>query len=109
MVQRAQAQRGERPREVGDDVEEVEVAAVGQEALQELGADAEGERADDEGEVEGAAAVGVEDPVEGGREEEEGEEVQDFVVDVEGEVEGAEAGVAGDDEEEEEYSWDGRG
>lgn len=88
MVPRAQADAGERADDVGDDVVEVELAAVGEEALEELGADAEDEGADGEGEVEGAAAVGVEDPVEDDGEEEEGCEVEDFVVYVLAELEG---------------------
>lgn len=54
--------------------------------------------------MEGTAPVGVEDPVEGDGEEEKGQEVEDFVVDVEGEVEAGEAGVACEEEEEEEDS-----
>lgn len=107
MVERAQAQGAERADEVGDDVVKVKVAAVGQEALQELGADAQAQRADDEREVQRAPAVGVEDPVEGDREQEEGEQVQDLVVDVEGEVERRQASVACEEEEEEEHSWGG--
>lgn len=107
MVEGAEAEGGERADNVGDDVVEVKVAAIGQEALQELGADAEGERADDEGEVQRAPAVGVEDPVEDDGEQEEGQEVQDLVVDVEIEVETCEAGVACEEEEQEEDGWGG--
>lgn len=95
MVPRADRQTKERADHVGDHVEEVELAAVRQEGLKDLGADAEGCRADQQGQVEGAPPVGVEDPVEGYSEEEEGDEVEDLVV-YEGvaDLEGGEAGVA---------------
>lgn len=105
VVPAAQAQGAEGADDVGDDVVEVEDAAVGQEALQELGADAEAEGAHDEGEVQGAAAVGVDDPVEDDGEEEEGEQVQDLVVDVEVDLEGGQAGIACEDEQQEESAW----
>lgn len=104
MVPAAQAQAGEAADNVGDDVVEVKVPAVGQEALQELGPDAEAEGARDEGEVEGAPAVGVDDPVEDDGEEEEGQEVEELVVDVDVDVQGGQAGIACQQEEEEEDS-----
>jgi len=102
VVPRAQTLAGLAADDVGDDVVDVEDAAVGQEALQKFGPDAEDARADDEGEVQRAPAVGVEDPVEDERQDEEGEEVQDLVVEVE--MERAEARIAGEKEEDEEDS-----
>lgn len=101
VVPGAQADGGEGPHDVGDDVVEVEDAFVGDEALQDLGSDAEYEGADEEGDVEGAAAGGVEDPVEGGGEDEEGEGVQGFVVDERVDLERGQTGVARYCEEEE--------
>lgn len=54
--------------------------------------------------MEGPAAVGVDDPVEDDGEEEEGEGVEDFVVDVGSDLEGSEAGVACEEEQQEEDS-----
>lgn len=104
VVPAADAQRGQAADDVGDDVVEVEVAAVGQEALQELRADAKAECAHDEGEVQGAPAVGIGDPVEDDGQDEEGKEVEDFVVDQDVDLEACEAGVACEKEEQEEDS-----
>lgn len=82
MVPVAEREPREAANDIGDDVVEVEDAAVGQEALEELGADAEESGADDEGQVQGAPAVRVDDPVEDYRQEEEGEEVENLVVDI---------------------------
>lgn len=54
--------------------------------------------------MEGAAAVGVDDPVEDHGEEEEGEGVEDLVVDVGADLERGEAGVACEEEQQEEDS-----
>lgn len=54
--------------------------------------------------MEGPAAVGVDDPVEDDGEEEEREGVEDFVVDVGSDLEGGEAGVACEEEQQEEDS-----
>lgn len=54
--------------------------------------------------MEGPAAVGVDDPVEDYGEEEEGEGVEDFVVDVGSDLEGGEAGVACEEQQQEEDS-----
>lgn len=54
--------------------------------------------------MEGPAAVGVDDPVEDDGEEEEGEGVEDLVVDVGADLEGGEAGVACEEEQQEEDS-----
>lgn len=54
--------------------------------------------------MEGPAAVGVDDPVEDYGEEKEGEGVEDFVVDVGSDLEGGEAGVACEEEQQEEDS-----
>lgn len=102
MIPRTQGQTRETPHYVCDDVEEVKVAPIGEQALQELGADAEDEGADGEGEVEGAAAVGVDYPIEDYREQEEGHEMEELVVDVGAGLDGAKAGVSGDEEQEEE-------
>lgn len=51
--------------DVGEDVEGVEVAVVGQERLQDLGADGQEAGYEEEGQVDEAAAGGLEDPVEG--------------------------------------------
>lgn len=51
MVPAADAQGSQAADDVGDDVIEVELATVREEALQKLGADAQAESADDEGEV----------------------------------------------------------
>lgn len=102
MVPRAKAQPRETPGHVRDYVEEIEVAPIGEQALQELGANAKDEGTDGEREVEGAAAVGVHYPVEGYREEEECYEVEELVVDVGAGLEGAEAGVSGYEQQEEE-------
>jgi len=107
VVPRAQAQRRQRARQVGHDIVEVEGPAIGEQALQDLGANAEHERADDEREVEGAAPRGVEDPVEGGGQDEEGDAVQDLVVDHGVDLDGGQPGVACDCEQGEEGSWRG--
>lgn len=90
---------------VGGDVVKVELAVVGEDALDELGADAEDEGADDEGQVEGSAAIGVDDPVEDGGEEEEGDKVEDLVVDVLAELDRCQAGVGGDEEQQHKGAW----
>lgn len=54
--------------------------------------------------MEGPAAVGVDDPVEDDGEEEEGEGVEDLVVDVSADLKGGEAGVACEEEQQEEDS-----
>lgn len=54
--------------------------------------------------MEGPAAVCVDDPVEDDGEEEEGEGVEDLVVDVGADLEGGEAGVACEEEQQEEDS-----
>lgn len=82
MIPRTQPHGRQTPEDIGEDVVGVEVATVWEEGLQEFGSDAEEGGADGESEVEGAAARGVEDPVEAEGEEEEGQEVEGFVVDV---------------------------
>lgn len=64
MVPCAQPHCGEGTQDIGEDVVGVEVAAVREEGLEEFGPYAEETGADGEGEVDGAAAGGVEDPVE---------------------------------------------
>jgi hypothetical protein len=54
--------------------------------------------------VKGSSAVGVDDPVEDDGEEEEGEGVEDLVVNVGPDLEGGEAGVACEEEKQEEDS-----
>lgn len=95
MVPGAEADAGEGADDVGDDVPDVEGAAVGEDGLEDFGADAEAGGADEKGEVEGAAAGGVDDPVKYQGEEEEGQEVEDFVVDEGVPLERAEAEVGG--------------
>lgn len=80
MVPAAQADGAEAADEVGEDVEGVEGAVVGEDSLDELGADAEAEGADDEGQLQAAPAGGVWDPVEDEGEKEEGDDVEEFVV-----------------------------
>lgn len=80
MVPAAQADGAEAADEVGEDVEGVEWAVVGEDGLDELGADAEAEGADEEGQLQAAASGGVWDPVEDEGEEEEGDDVEEFVV-----------------------------
>lgn len=114
MVPSAQADGAEAADDIGEEVEEVEGAAVREEALDDLGADAEDEGADDEAQVQRTPARGVGDPVEGEREEEEGDEVEEFVVGLElswDRGRGAmreEADVAGEEEDEGECAWDGQ-
>ncbi len=64
MIPAADCEGGEGADDVGEDVEGVEGALVGEEALDHFGADTERERYGDEGEVEGAAARAVNYPVE---------------------------------------------
>ncbi|KAK0721478.1 hypothetical protein B0T21DRAFT_351428 [Apiosordaria backusii] len=99
MIPRTNSYRSERADKVGDDIVDIKLPTVGEETLEDLGADAEADGADAEGEVEGASAGGVDYPVEGEGEEEEGEEVEGFVVEGEGggELEGGEAGVGGEE------------
>jgi hypothetical protein len=113
MVPSAQADGAEAADDIGEEVEEVEGAVVREEALDDLGADAEDEGADDEAQVQRAPARGIGDPVKCEREEEEGDEVQEFVVRLElswdrgrGVVR-EEADVAGEEEDEGECAWDG--
>lgn len=84
MVPCAQRHAEQRAEHVGDDVEQVEFAAVGQQALEDFGAEAEAEGADEEGQVESASSRRVDHPVEDEGEDQEGEEVQAFVVEGEG-------------------------
>ena len=83
MVPAAEADSAETANDVGEEVERVEVAAVGENALDDFGADAEDQGADKKGQVEVAAAGGVEDPVEDEGEEEEGDDMEEFVVGLE--------------------------
>lgn len=80
MVPAAQADGAQAADEVGDEVEGVEGAVVGKEALNDLGADAEDESTDDQRELETAAAGCIRGPVEYKREEEEGHDMEEFVV-----------------------------
>lgn len=64
MVPAANGQCSQAADNISDDVIKVKVAAVGQETLQEFGADAQAKSADDEGKVKGASAIGVGDPIE---------------------------------------------
>lgn len=102
MIPRAHAQSRQAADNVGHDIVDVEVSIVGKEALRKLGADAEEEGADEEGQVESPPAVGVDDPVEDDGEEEEGARMQDLVVDILAELELCQAGVACEGEEEQE-------
>lgn len=102
VVPVAEGEPGKTAHDVGDDVVEVEDAAVGQEALEELGANAEDGGADDQGKVRGAPAIRVDDPVEDHGQQEKGEEVQDLVVNVGVELQRREADVAGEEAEQEE-------
>jgi hypothetical protein len=65
MVPATQADGTETADDIREEVEEVEGAVVGEEALDDLRADAEDEGADDEAQVQRAPARGVVDPVEG--------------------------------------------
>lgn len=65
MVPAAGCESDGRAYDVGEDVEGVEVAAIGEECLNYFRADREARGADYEGEVDAAAARGFEDPVEG--------------------------------------------
>lgn len=65
MVPAAQQQGEDGPDDVGEDVEGVEVAAVGQEGLRDFGADAQAGGDGEEGQVDAAAAGGFDGPVEG--------------------------------------------
>lgn len=87
MVPRAQPQPQQAADDVGDNVVEVKVAVVEQEALQKPGAPAQDQRAYHKRHVDRPAAVRVDDPVEDDGEEEEGEEVQQLVVDEVAELE----------------------
>lgn len=80
MVPAAQADCAEAADEVGEDVEGVEWAVVGENGLDDLGADAEGEGADEQGQLQRTAAGGIRDPVEDEGEEEECDDVEEFVV-----------------------------
>lgn len=102
MVPRTQPHRQQTPHDIREDVIRIEVPPIREQGLQELAADSQEGGADGQGEIECAAARGVEDPVEAEREEEEGEEVQGLVVDVQGQLEGGETEVGRCEEEEEE-------
>lgn len=65
MVPATQADGTETADDIREEVEEVEGAVVGEEALDDLRADAEDEGADDEAQVQREPARGVVDPVEG--------------------------------------------
>lgn len=64
MIQAAYPQRGERPYNISTNVHRVEVAVVGEQALDNLRANAESERYDEEREVERSTTSSVQDPVE---------------------------------------------
>ena len=64
MIPSAQTNCTKTTHKIRKEVKGVEGPVVGEEALQDLGADAESQCADEEGQVQGAAARGVEDPVE---------------------------------------------
>lgn len=65
MIQGAQAYRGQGPNEVGGDVERIEDAVIGEQALDYFRAQPESEGHNEEGEIERSAASGVQDPIEG--------------------------------------------
>ena len=65
MIPRADPQRGPAAYDIGYDVENVELAPVGQEGLQELRGDAEEGGDEKKSDIESAPARGVEDPIEG--------------------------------------------
>lgn len=80
VVPAAEADGADAADDVGQEVEGIEGAAIGQQTLDDLGTNAQDERADDEGQVQGATAGGVGDPVEDQREQEEGDDVQELVI-----------------------------
>ena len=59
MIQGAQAQRGQRPDQIGADVERIEGAIVGEQALDYFRAQTEGEGYGKEGEIERSSASGI--------------------------------------------------
>lgn len=75
MIQGAHAHGGQRPDQVGADVERIEDAAVGEQSLDHLRSQTESEGYGEEGEIERSAASGVQDPVEGDGEKEKRQEM----------------------------------
>lgn len=102
MVPAAKTQATQTADNIGDDVVRVELAAVGKEALEEFGADAEEEGTHYESEVEGAPPVRIDNPVEYNGEDEKGQDMQGLVVYVETKLEGREASVTCQQAEDEE-------
>lgn len=82
MIPRAQGKGRKTAHKVGDDVVKIEISTVGQEALQEFGADAAGQCADREGHIHSPPPVRVYYPIEDDGEKEEGEAMEGLVVDV---------------------------
>jgi hypothetical protein len=64
MVPTAEAYPSEAADNVGDNIVEVELATIGKEALQKLGADTKDHGADNDSQMERTAAVRVDYPVE---------------------------------------------
>lgn len=93
VVPRAQTQPEQAAHDVRDDVVEVKVPVVGQDALQKLGADAEDQRAYHERHVNCSPAIRVDDPVEDDGEEEKSEQVQHLVVDQVADLEFGQTGI----------------
>jgi hypothetical protein len=93
MVPAAETQATQTADNIGDDVVRVELAAVGKEALEEFGADAEEEGTHYESEVEGAPPVRIDNPVEYNGEDEKRQDMKGLVVYVETKLEGREASV----------------
>lgn len=81
MVPRAQPQPGQGAREVGDNVEDVEGAAVGEHGLHKLGANTEPRDAHYQRQVCSATARRVDNPVEDDGEDQKGEKMQRLVID----------------------------
>lgn len=65
MIQGAQAQRDQRPDQVGADIKWIEGTPVGEQGLDDLRSKTESEGHGEEGEIERPATSSVQDPIEG--------------------------------------------
>ncbi len=101
MIQTAQRQCTRGTSNIGHNIVEIKDPAIGEETLEEFGADSKDTGADEEGKVEGPSPRGIEDPVEAGGEEKKGEAMEDLVVDYGVDLEGGEPSVGRDSEKEE--------
>jgi uncharacterized protein YvpB len=80
VVPAAQTNSAETSDHIGNDIKWVEGTIIGEETLDNFRTNTEAKSTDQESQVQGTSASGVEDPVESQRQEEKGEQVEKFVI-----------------------------